>query len=297
MLKKAGVSVNDQEVPILEDLEIPDGIRSAENQRPVSPNYDLIEPSLSEDIMNIVNQQKSSRKRLSEAFDVSQRLPKVPRLENHESLPLNISLPAFDENANVVEEVGEEVPDIPDVPPIFPERKLVKARQKKRKLVLDKTMKISDDEILENVRDYKEKMTEISPMADFAKKFAHSKFSVEKLFTAPGTRLKFCAGKELLPLYLRNLKVHKRMVSVDEDGEGPPAKKRKLGAKTSKVDEIVIPVVEDIQIPADIQILKDIQMPEDIQIPLPDLKPIKQLQKIKTPKKKAEIESQTIRER
>ena len=291
------VDVNEQEVLALDDLEIPDVIRSAENQRPVSPNFDIIEQTLSEDIMDIVNQQKPGRKRLSEAFDVSQRLAKVPRLDSHETLPLNVSLPTFDVNANVVENFVEEVPDILVVPPQSPqkmEKKIVKARKKKRKLVIDKIMKISDDEIKENVRDYTEKLTETSPMADFAENFTKTKFSVDKLFTAPGTRLKFCAGKNLLPLFLRNLKVLKRKAIVDDE-EGPPVKKRKLQTKKAEVDEIVIPeafaAVEDLQMP------KNIQIPDDLQIPLPDLEPIVEHQKIKKAKKKSDIESETIRER
>lgn len=322
MFRKLSVAQeDDQKVPELNDSEeLPDVLRSAENPRTASPNYDLLEPTLSNDIMEIVNQQRPSRKRsLSETLDVSvriERAAKALKLSNFE-LDTSNNISPFDHNANEVETV--ENAELPALESFFPcdtsdilvvpliktkaptAQKPRKARQKKRKLVIDKTIKITDQELKDNMEQYQRTMTNSSPLETFLDNMFRINHSAESFWMTPATRLKFCAGKSLLPLFERNLKVLKlkrpRQEANSPEYESPP-KKRMLRpkntdvqqTKTTDIDAIIpeLPPIEEIQL----------QVPEfedfPLTLPIIDLPPPKSLKK---QNKKSQDESRGYQEK
>lgn len=290
---KQSIVNNDQEVPELaleDNLEDPDELRFTETPAQLSQNYGFIEPTLSNDIMEIVHQHRPNLKRLSDTFDISQRLAKIPRIETDEIPPIDDSIPAFDHSANVVVNVNnDEEPDELVIPPMTPEKtpeKPRKARQKKRKLVIDKVTKITDDELKQNLERYKETLTDPSPMINFEERQIMLKNSIEVLFSKPSIRLKVCAGKPLQPLYERNLKVlrHKIPQRISRDEENSPPKKRKLRERTQEVAIIDIP-----------EAVAELAPIEDFQVQLPEIEAVteenRKIEKIQ-PKKKATKYSQ-----
>jgi hypothetical protein len=293
------VKESDQEVPDLlpfdEPEGVPDVLRSGENQRTASPNLDLLLPTLSEDIMDIVEKQRPTRKRsLSETFDVSvriERAAKVPKL-GVDDIDQNNNISSFDSNANVLETVEnaefnsataapENIPtiahdtsDILVVPPTTPAkseapiaRKTRKPKQKKRKLVIDECTKITDKELNANMEQYQQTMTDESPLETFMQHMGLLNHSADSFWMKPASRLKFCAAKNILPLFERNCVVIKlkRLRQEANSPESPP-KKRMLRVKTSTVQEVNEKTVIDEIIP---------ELPPVEFIPdLPELPPI-----------------------
>lgn len=278
------VKEKNQPVPDLVSLEeeIPDVLRFTENPRSASPNYELLEPTLSNEIMEIVNKQKTTRKRRSSGdLDINERIGcsiKSSRISIDDIAPernsnKQDSISTFDYNANAIETVGNgeleseiatqtnahDVSDILVVPPITPlkaetqiSRKIRKPKQKKRKLIIDKILKISEAEMEDNK---KQTVIDMSPLDIFMDRMAMMKHSADTFWETPATRMKFCAAKELLPLFKRNLKIVKRTrqeANPPEEASSP--KKRILCTRSAavqkteniEIDEVIpeLPLVE-----------------------------------------------------
>jgi hypothetical protein len=275
-----------------EDQTVPDVVQMAEDAETLQ-NCDnlgdmpllMTSVPLREDILDIVNKQKLSRKRrINSQVDISTRIgsPKQSRLDiedvddasynNAAIKPQNCNdISPFVSNANepkivdygcaktvplprpelfnVTVEDGVFAPaqsslDPSVSAPIIRESKMM---NNKRKLIMDKTIKISENTIRKNMEIYQEKFTIESPIATFTMQLFHIKHTEETYWKTPASRMKLGARK-ILPVFERNLKkipinlLKRPQIVVLADPS--PAKKRKLRNGPPRAVDEVLPVPE-----------------------------------------------------
>lgn len=192
---------------------------TGENSQQQAPEISLLE-----DIGNILRNQKKPRKRRnSSSADISQRLgSKEPKLTEETQIDANNNenVIPLEQGTYVEQEEENEVlnstltvqdlqkPGVPFIPfdePVIPSP-IAKPKSNKRKMIVDKSIKLNEEVLRKNMRNYVLQMTVTPPMSEFEERLQQIKIENLNLFVVPGTKLSI-SPVELLNIFKRNLKV------------------------------------------------------------------------------------------
>lgn len=228
----------------------------------------LPEESLCGDIMNIVGNQMKSRKRRA-SVDLSTRVEaskgmrldaaEVSEVEPSNNLadpvevghvgeplvPMASSTPNKDFAKKGVQTENDEE-NIVQISPISPIARVPKKRVQKRKLCVDKVIKLPADSLTQRTCYYQEHSMVDAPLESFTATFFRYKVSNEPYFTSPSSRLKKGA-EALLAVFKRNLKrvsnASKRKRPDDDQPEqvATPVKKSRP-SRNAAVKDVTDPI-------------------------------------------------------